>query len=203
MTLTDAAVAVTALRGPRCCVHVQVFYSRRCPLLRGALPLLHKLLYTNGTYSYFCTVVTTWTFLLVPFMSLMFQIQPVKFGKEFALAATLYLFANSAVMNYFHVAEHMRGSWMAKVSNYLLAYTYAKAIGNTLLAKLHVKKKAGFKPTEKTAGGGSGGAGADWLALLLLLLPRDCLARLPQLGSWFPSFGRSTTPSRRCCSSGA
>lgn len=149
VTLTDAAV--TALRD-RCCV--QVFFSRRCPLLRGALPLLHKMLYTYGTYSYFCTVVTTWTFLLVPFMSLMFQIQPVKFGKEFGLAATLYLFANSAVMNYFHVAEHMRGSWMATVSNYLLAYTYGKAIGNTLLAKLRVKKKAGFKATEKTAGGG-------------------------------------------------
>jgi hypothetical protein len=30
------------------------------------------------------------------------------------------------VMNYFHVAEHMRGIWMANVSNYLLSFTYAK-----------------------------------------------------------------------------
>lgn len=107
--------------------------------------MLHKLLYTNGTWSYFCTVITTWTFLLVPFISLMFQIQPVKFGRQFALAATLYLLSNTVVMNYFHVAEHMRGCWMANVSNYLLAYTYAKAISNTILAKLHIKKKAGFK----------------------------------------------------------
>lgn len=121
----------------------------------------HHHTYT-GTWSYFCTVITTWTFLLVPFISLMFQLQPVKFGREFALAATLYLLANSAVMNYFHVAEHMRGTWMAQVSNYLLAYTYSKAITNTLLAKLHIKKKAGFKPTEKTAGGGgAGGVGAS------------------------------------------
>lgn len=90
----------------------------------------------------------------------MFQIQPVKFGREFALAATLYLIANALVMNYFHVAEHMRGTWMANVSNYLLTYTYTKAISNTILAKLHIKKKAGFKPTEKTAAGG-GAAGTS------------------------------------------
>lgn len=39
---------------------------------------------------------------------------------------------------------------MANVSNYLLSFTYAKAITNTMLAKLQIKKKAGFKPTEKT-----------------------------------------------------
>lgn len=149
------------------------------------------------------------------------------FSRTFALAATLYLSANFAVMNYFHVADHMRGIWMANVSNYLLTFTYAKvgstasshllrgvarrsgrccahlpslypcssaagqanhggveachmplhcvsathlnprslsttpktneclapasqAIINTLLSKVHIKKKAGFKPTDKT-----------------------------------------------------
>lgn len=151
---------------------MQVFFSGRSPLLRWKLPLLHKLLYTNGTWSYFCTVVTTWTFLLVPFISLMFQIQPVKFGREFALAATLYLFANTVVMNYFHVAEHMRGSWMANVSNYLLAFTYAKAITNTLLAKVHIKKKAGFKPTEKTAGAGTAGTSGATAQIQAALMNR-------------------------------
>lgn len=47
--------------------------------------------------SYFCTIITRWTFLLVPFVSLMFEIQPVKFGHQFALAASLYLFANFVV----------------------------------------------------------------------------------------------------------
>lgn len=151
---------------------LQVFFSSRSPLFRWKLPLLHKLLYTNGTWSYFCTVFTTWTFLLVPFISLMFQVQPVKFGREFALAATLYLLANSIVMNYFHVAEHMRGTWMANVSNYLLTYTYAKAITNTILAKLHIKKKAGFKPTEKTAGGGANGTSGATAQIQAALMNR-------------------------------
>jgi hypothetical protein len=80
-----------------CCRGYQVFFSGRNPLLRWKLPLLHKLLYNNGTWSYFCTIITTWTFLLVPFISLMFEIQPVKFGPQFALAASLYLFSNFVV----------------------------------------------------------------------------------------------------------
>lgn len=54
-------------------------------------------LYVHTSCSYFCTIITTWTFLLVPFVSLMFDIQPVKFGHQFALAASLYLFANFTV----------------------------------------------------------------------------------------------------------
>jgi hypothetical protein len=50
------------------------------------------------------------------------RIQPVRFGREFALAATLYLLANSAVMNYFHVASHLRGHWCARAVAALLAH---------------------------------------------------------------------------------
>jgi hypothetical protein len=42
-------------------------------------------------------VITTWTFLLVPFLSLMFQLQPVKFSRDFATAATVYLALNMLV----------------------------------------------------------------------------------------------------------
>lgn len=89
---------------------MQVFFSGKNPLLRWKLPLLHKLLYNNGTWSYFCTIITTWTFLLVPFISLMFEIQPVKFGPEFALAATLYLLSS------FVVSKHSvtTGCWVGR-----------------------------------------------------------------------------------------
>ena len=40
------------------------------------------------------------------------------------------------VMNYFHVAEHMRGIWMANVSNYLLSFTYAKV--GTRVCRCHL-----------------------------------------------------------------
>jgi hypothetical protein len=93
-------------------VHAQVFFSSRNPLLRWKLPLLHKLLYNNGTWSYFCTIITTWTFLLVPFISLMFEIQPVKFGPEFALAASLYLFSNFVVSL---KSAYQAGSWSLAV----------------------------------------------------------------------------------------
>jgi hypothetical protein len=30
---------------------MQIFFSRRCPLINWKLPLLHKILYTNGTWA--------------------------------------------------------------------------------------------------------------------------------------------------------
>lgn len=64
-----------------------------------------------------------------------------------------------------------------------------RAIVNTLLAKVHIKKKAGFKPTEKTTGGGgaAGGPGgapdfpAAVMARLTSLTRRVNGAILPQL----------------------
>jgi hypothetical protein len=170
-------------------------------------------------------------------------------------------------MNYFHVGDHLRGIWMANVSNYLLCFTYYKvrghayrtvrakdsclrvlgptlcprgqsrrgcweltaaihckiwpralppthqvvgveyqfrvaladrfndpclpcrracappiqAIINTLLSKVHIKKKAGFKPTEKVQGASAFPVHAAFLARLTSLTRRFNEATLPQL----------------------
>lgn len=117
-------------------VLLQVFFSAKNPLLRGRLPPLQRWLYTNGTWSYFASVVTSWTFLLVPFLSLLIGLQPVRFSDAFALAATLHLGATFVVQHYFHVAADMRCHWMASVSNNLLSLTYAKAMSSTILSKV-------------------------------------------------------------------
>jgi len=31
--------------------HMQIFFSKRCPLFNWNLPFIHKLLYTNGTWA--------------------------------------------------------------------------------------------------------------------------------------------------------
>jgi hypothetical protein len=60
-----------------------------------------------------------------------------------------------------------------------------QAILNTLLSKVHIKKKAGFKPTEKTGGGGATGATAQIQSALMhrltSLTKRFNQATLPQL----------------------
>lgn len=60
----------------------QVFFSKRCPLFQRRLSLLHKLLYTNGTWAYFATVLTSLTFILVPFISLVLGWHPVVITKQ-------------------------------------------------------------------------------------------------------------------------
>ncbi len=85
---------------------VQIFFSSRCPLLpcNGLSPTM-KWLYTNGTWAYFCNVFTTPTFILVPFISLMFGINPFLFSRAFGVAATLYLGSTFLIMNYFRWAQ--------------------------------------------------------------------------------------------------
>jgi hypothetical protein len=90
-------------------------------------------LYTNGTWSYFCTIITTTIFTLVPFMSLVFGLHPVSFSMEFALAASIYLPITFLLMNYVRRPAHLKGQWMASVSNHVLCFTYFKAVVNTLL----------------------------------------------------------------------
>ena len=63
-------------------------------------------------------------FTLVPFMSLVFGLHPVVFSAQFALAATLYLPANFLLMNYVRRPAHLRGQWMASVSNHVLCFTW-------------------------------------------------------------------------------
>jgi hypothetical protein len=116
------------------------------------LSLPHKILYTYGTWSYFATIMTTYTFLMVPFVSLFFGYHPVAYSSRFALAATLYLAATFLVMNYVRKLAHLKGNWFATVSNYILCFTYFKAVVNTLLSKLGFKEKAGFKSTDKRGG---------------------------------------------------
>jgi hypothetical protein len=138
--------------------HMQIFFSwDKCPLLQWRLPLVHKLLYTNGTYAYFATIATSITFTLVPFVSLVFGLHPVAFSKTFAIAATCYLPLSFAVQNYARERGHLRGQWLASVSNQVLCFTYIKAVANTLLSKLGFKAESGFKATVK-AGGSSASA---------------------------------------------
>jgi hypothetical protein len=60
-----------------------------------------------------------------------------------------------------------------------------QAILNTMLSKVHIKKKAGFKPTEKTGGGGATGTTAQIQSALMhrltSLTKRFNQATLPQL----------------------
>jgi hypothetical protein len=52
---------------------------------------------------------------------------------QFALASTLYLVAGATLSGFVRRPAHSRGMWLSGVSNYLLAFTFFKAVVNTLL----------------------------------------------------------------------
>jgi len=129
--------------------HFQLSLSRRNPLFRRGLSPLQRLLYNNGTWAYVVTVVTTPAFVLVPFLSVFANLDPVRFGGLTPLALTLYLSAGFAVQSYAHTPLDSQALWMATLSNQLLAFTYLKAMTSVFLSKLGVKKKPRFKATTK------------------------------------------------------
>lgn len=72
-------------------------------------------------------------FTVVPFNSLVFGYHPVTFSRQFAVASTAYLVAVALLSGFVRRPMHSRGMWLSGLSNNLLAFTYAKAVINTLL----------------------------------------------------------------------
>ena len=101
----------------------QIFFSRRCPLIQGRLPLLHKLLYTNGAYAYLATILTDVAFVLVPFNSLVFGLHPVAFSYQLAVAVSFYLPISFLVTSYVRSRKHSKGQYLASISNHVLCFT--------------------------------------------------------------------------------
>ena len=101
----------------------KIFFSRRCPLIQGRLPLLHKLLYTNGTYAYLATILTDVAFVLVPFNSLVFGLHPVAFSYQLAVAVSFYLPISFLVTSYVRSRKHSKGQYLASISNHVLCFT--------------------------------------------------------------------------------
>jgi hypothetical protein len=83
----------------------QVFFSARCPLIRSGLSLAQRLWYTYGTWSYFCTICTLPTFIVVPFLSLLFGLHPVVVDRWFAISGTAYYVSIYLVQNYCRCAR--------------------------------------------------------------------------------------------------
>jgi cellulose synthase/poly-beta-1,6-N-acetylglucosamine synthase-like glycosyltransferase len=101
--------------------HFQIALSRRNPLWRKGLPPLQRFLYNNGTWSYVVTVVTTPVFVLVPFLSVFANLDPVRFGGLTPLALTLYLASGFCVQHYCHTPLDSQALWLATLSNQLLS----------------------------------------------------------------------------------
>jgi hypothetical protein len=110
-----------------------VLFSRRCPLCRRGLSPLHRLLYTNGTWSYFANVATSVIFGLIPFNSLVLGLHPCTFSVHFAAASMLHLVTGQLLTGFCREPGQMRSMWLAAVSNHVLCFTFLKAIVNTLL----------------------------------------------------------------------
>ncbi|KAG1672206.1 hypothetical protein FOA52_002907 [Chlamydomonas sp. UWO 241] len=129
--------------------HYQVFFSGTNALLNMQLPFFQRLWYTYAAWAPMCASITTPSFMLVPFMSIVFGYNPVSITFEFVLASTIYFAALQSVQGYCTSWSHVKLMWYVNVSNTVLWFTYVKAFFNTLALKIGMKI-ATFKVTAKS-----------------------------------------------------
>ncbi|GAX77149.1 hypothetical protein CEUSTIGMA_g4595.t1 [Chlamydomonas eustigma] len=129
--------------------HYQVYFSGINPLMNFDLPFFQRLWYTYAAWAPFCTIITVPSFMVVPFMSIVFGYNPVSITFDFVLASTLYFVALQAIQNYCTSWSHLKLMWYVNVSNTVLWFTYLKAFVNTLALKAGMKIVV-FKVTAKT-----------------------------------------------------
>jgi hypothetical protein len=95
----------------------QVFFSwQHCPLLQQGLPFAQRLWYTYGTWSYFCTIATVPTFIVVPFVSLALGVHPVMIDLPMAVAGSCYFASCFLVQSYVRDFSHWISLWFVGVS---------------------------------------------------------------------------------------
>ncbi len=75
--------------------------------MKSGLPFFQRLWYSYGTWSYFCTIITLPTFILVPFVSLFFGFHPVVVDRMFAISGTAYYVSIYLVQNYCRWVQHL------------------------------------------------------------------------------------------------
>ena len=154
--------AVFRQRSRWCKGHLQALFSRRdCPLLRSGLSLTQRMLYSSGAWAYAAAALTTPALASVPIAALAFDALPFTITPRLACAFVPYFAAVHAVVYWCDAPDLLRALWFGGVATRLLWWTYLKALVNTALWSLGLKRRMAFKTTAKAgveAAGSVGGA---------------------------------------------
>ena len=143
-----------------CKGHLQALLSRaHCPLLQGRLSLLQRLLYASGAWAYITSAITTPLLSAVPVVALLSggasPALPFALTPTLATAFLPYFLAVHAVVYWCDAPDLLRALWFGGVAARLLWWTYAKALWNTGLWALGLKRASRFKSTAKAGLGPS------------------------------------------------
>lgn len=142
--------AVFRQRSRWCKGHLQALFSRQdCPLVREGLSLTQRALYSSGAWAYAAAALTTPALASVPIAALAFDALPFAITPRLACAFVPYFLAVHAVVYWCDAPDLLRALWFGGVATRLLWWTYFKALVNTALWSLGLKRKMAFKTTAK------------------------------------------------------
>ena len=142
--------AVFRQRSRWCKGHLQALFSRKdCPLLREGLSFTMRALYSSGAWAYAAAALTTPALASVPIAALAFNTLPFAITPRLACAFVPYFAAVHAVVYWCDAPDLLRALWFGGVATRLLWWTYFKALVNTALWSLGLKRRMAFKTTAK------------------------------------------------------
>ena len=117
-----------------CKGHFQIVFSKHNPLLQKELSWGMRILYCSGVWSYFVGAVTTPLFMLIPILTIWAGTFPIVVSKWAAIGLTIYMLAQTCVLNFMRKRTHYEPIWFATIANNILWWTFVKACFNSLLS---------------------------------------------------------------------
>lgn len=120
----------------RCTGHLQVFFSKRNPLMCSQLRPHMRIIYSLGAYSYMCAAFLTPLFLLAPVLTIWIGVFPIDLNARIPAAFALYYGMTLLTLYYSRTAKHLVYLWFASTANLILWYTYARAVLGVIISHL-------------------------------------------------------------------
>jgi hypothetical protein len=103
-----------------------VFFSTaNNPLLRTKLPFVWRLWYVYGSWCYLSNTILVPAFIMVPLVSVAFNVHPVLLDQRFALFASLQYLSIVMMQHYGHNAKQIKSIWFAGVGTFHAQHAHA------------------------------------------------------------------------------
>lgn len=120
----------------RCTGHLQVFFSKRNPLMCSQLRPHMRIIYSLGAYSYMCAAFLTPLFLLAPVLAIWIGVFPLDLNARIPAAFAFYYGMTLLTLYYSRNAKHLAYLWFVSTANLILWYTYARAMFGVIISHL-------------------------------------------------------------------
>lgn len=133
-----------------CTGHLQVFFSKRNPLMCSQLRPHMRIIYSSGAYSCMCTSFLFPMFLLGPILAIWTGVVPTGLDARVPAGFVLYCGMTLFTLYYSRSVKHLVYLWFVNAVNLIPWYTYTRAVLGAIINHLSCgAHKISFEVTDQ------------------------------------------------------